>query len=306
MIGRFRLSMALILLAMGCGQPEPSDTLQAVYHKFDLQGHRGARGELPENSIPGFLLAVDQGVDTVELDVVVSADSQVVVSHEPWMNHEICSHPDGRPVTEEEAPETNLFEMPYAVIASYDCGSRGNPRFEAQEARPTHKPLLSEALRAVDAHSPEPIRFNVEIKSREGGDGVSHPAVDVFAELVYQVVREADAVSRTTFQSFDPRALEALRQLDPTATLALLVSNEDGLAANLARLSFQPEIYSPNYNLVHPGLVDSIHTLGMTVVPWTVNEQETMRTLLAMGVDGIITDYPALGAELKGTPIQTP
>lgn len=296
--------MALILIVMGCGRTDYPDTKPGAAHEFDLQGHRGARGVLPENSIPGFLLAVNQGADTVELDVVVSADSQVVVSHEPWMSAEICSHPDGRPVTEQEMPNTNLFDMPYAEIASFDCGSRGNPRFPSQEARATNKPLLSEALQAIDAGAPRPIRFNVEIKSREGGAGVYHPDVDVFASMVYQVVREAEAVSRSTFQSFDPRALEALHQLDPNATLALLVSNEDGLAANLARLSFQPEIYSPDYNLVHPGLVDSVHTLGMTVVPWTVNEQETMRTLLAMGVDGIITDYPALGAELKGASTQ--
>ena len=304
MTSRFALCTALILFAVGCGgaQSPPDDPSEG--HSFDLQGHRGARGDLPENSIPGFLLAVEQGADTIELDVVTSADSQVVVSHEPWMSAEICSHPDGRPVTEEEMPGTNLFDLTYAEIAAYDCGSRGNPRFPSQEARSTNKPLLSEALRAINASASRPMRFNIELKSRQGGVGVYHPEIDVFAALVYQVAQDADVVSRSTFQSFDPRSLEALHELDPSATLALLVDNGDGLAANLARLSFQPRIYSPNYSLVHAGLVDSLHALGMTVVPWTVNDQDTMRSLLAMGADGIITDYPALGVELKGNPTQ--
>ncbi|MFT5143526.1 MAG: glycerophosphoryl diester phosphodiesterase [Thalassolituus oleivorans] len=303
---RISICIALIVALSGCGQPDAPPDAAPDSYDFDLQGHRGARGLLPENSIPGFLLAVDQGVDTVELDVVVSSDAQVVVSHEPWMSHEICSHPDGSAVTEEDAPETNLFLMPYSTISSFDCGSRGNPRFESQVPLATNKPLLSEALSAVDAHSTRPVRFNVEIKARTDGDGVYHPAMDAFAALVYHVVRNAGAVPRTTFQSFDPRALEAMYTLAPGATLALLVANEDGLAANLERLSFQPQIYSPNSNLVHAGLVDSLHALGMTVVPWTVNTREEMRSLLALGVDGIITDYPAYGAELKGALTQTP
>ena len=261
---------------------------------------------LPENSIPSFLLAVDQGVDTIEMDVVVSSDSNVVVSHEPWMSHEICSHPDGTAVSEEEAEGLNLFAMTYSEIAGFDCGARGNPRFPSQEAQAVVKPLLSESLAAIESHAGRPMRYNIEIKSREEGDGIYHPEVAEFAALVYDVVDEAGLVSRTTFQSFDPRALEALYERDPGATLALLVSNQDGLAANLDRLSFQPAIYSPNYNLVHPGLVDSVHALGMTVVPWTINTSEEMEPLLAMGVDGIITDYPALGAALKPAPTQTP
>lgn len=266
---------------------------------FDLQGHRGARGLLPENSIPGFLLASDLGSNTIEMDIVVSADSQIVVSHEPWMSSEICSHPDGSPVEEEEALSLNLYAMTYEQIAAFDCGSRGNERFPDQESMATHKPLLSDALRAIDAHSEGSLRFNIEIKSREEGDSVYHPDVDTFAGLLHAVLLDADVMDRTTVQSFDPRSLEAFKRIAPETTLALLVSNELGLQPNLDRLSFLPHTYSPNHKLVDRSLVDSVHAMGMLMVPWTVNEADRMQELLLLGVDALITDYPDRAAAFK-------
>lgn len=266
---------------------------------YDLQGHRGARGLLPENSIPGFLLAADLGVDTIEMDVVVAADSQIVVSHEPWMSSEICSHPDGTHVTEEEARSLNLYTMSYEEIAAFDCGSRGNPRFPDQEPRAVQKPLLSEALRAIENHSERTLQYNIEIKSKEDGDGVFHPDVDTFAELLYEVLAEQDLLNQVTIQSFDPRSLEAVRRIDSQVTLAFLVSNELGLEANMDRLSFIPQAYSPNHNLVDRSLIDSVHGLGMAIVPWTVNDSDRMKELLYLGVDALITDYPDRGAVLK-------
>lgn len=259
---------------------------------YDLQGHRGARGLLPENSVPGFLLALEYGVDTIEMDVVVSTDSHIVVSHEPWMSAEICSHPDGTAVSEEEAISLNLFTMSYGRIATFDCGSRGNERFPEQEPLAVSKPLLSDAIRAIESSAETPVRYNIEIKSREEGDGVFHPDVDTFASLVHEVIEEFEVMDRTTIQSFDPRSLESYHRIAPQATLALLVSNELGFQANLDRLSFTPRIYSPNHRLVDRALVDSAHSAGLTIVPWTINETARMRELLDLGVDGIITDYP--------------
>lgn len=266
---------------------------------YDLQGHRGARGLLPENSIPGFLLASDLGVDTIEMDVVVAADSQIVVSHEPWMSSEICSHSDGTPVTEDEAQALNLYTMTYEEIAAFDCGLRGNPRFPDQEARAVKKPLLSEALLAIENHSEKMLRYNIEIKSNEEGDGVFHPDVDTFARLLHQVISELGLMNQVTIQSFDPRALEAFRRIESQVTLAFLVSNELGLEANMDRLSFIPQTYSPNHNLVDRSLIDSVHGLGMTIVPWTVNDSDRMKELLRLGVDALITDYPDRGSALK-------
>ena len=266
---------------------------------IDLQGHRGARGLLPENTVPSLLLAVDLGVSTVELDVVVSLDSHVVVSHEPWFSHEICSKPDRTPGTEAEAHELNSFRMTYEEVKRYDCGSRGNARFPQQKKMAVSKPLLSDVIEAVERHAARsdrtPIYYNVEIKSKPEGDNTYHPEPATFARLVYQVLRDADVLKRSTIQSFDPRSLEAAHRLDSSITLALLVDNELGLDGNLDQLSFRPAIYSPNYRLVDRMLVDSLHAIGVRIIPWTVNETAEMESLLHLGVDGIITDYPDRG-----------
>ena len=189
--------------------------------------------------------------------------------------------------------------MSYEEIAAFDCGSRGNPRFPDQEPRAVQKPLLSEALRAIENHSERTLQYNIEIKSKEDGDGVFHPDVDTFAELLYEVLAEQDLLNQVTIQSFDPRSLEAVRRIDSQVTLAFLVSNELGLEANMDRLSFIPQAYSPNHNLVDRSLIDSVHGLGMAIVPWTVNDSDRMKELLYLGVDALITDYPDRGAVLK-------
>lgn len=301
-IGRtFLLVLAVCLLPVSPGCKSAKNTAQptVLTQQIDLQGHRGARGLLPENSIPSFLLAADLGVDTIELDVVVSKDSQVVVSHEPWFSSEICSHPDGTAVTEDEQHGLNIFAMTYAEIGRFDCGRRGNPRFPAQKATPVKKPLLAEAVSALERHASQtgrkPVLYNVEIKSKPEGDNLYHPAPPAFARLVHEVLSSADVLARTTIQSFDPRALEAVRNVDTMVSVALLVENELGLAENLAGLTFLPNIYSPNYRLVDARLVSDVRQRGVTLVPWTVNDEKAMTELLGLGVDGLITDYPDRG-----------
>lgn len=294
-------TLMLCGLSGGCATGGKGSGGQAVARaqSIDLQGHRGARGLLPENTVPSFLMALDLGVNTVELDVVISSDSQVVVSHEPWFSHEICSKPDGTPVTESEAHDLNIFGMTYDEVKRYDCGSRGNGRFPHQRKMAISKPLLSDAIAAVERRAAASDRslpdFNVEIKSRPEGDNTYHPEPARFARLVYEVLRDAGVLDRSTIQSFDPRSLEAVHRLDDSVSLALLVDNELGLEGNLDRLSFRPRIYSPNYLLVDTRLVDAAHALGVRVIPWTINETDEMKSLLRMGVDGIITDYPDRG-----------
>jgi glycerophosphoryl diester phosphodiesterase len=150
-------ALLLILLAFHC-QPGPARKLgttakrQPNMEAFDWQGHRGARGLMPENSVPAFLKALEFPVSTLELDVAISQDSQVVVSHEPWFSHHICSLPEGGAVTEEQEARLLLFQMPYSEIQRYDCGIRGNERFREQQAMPVVKPLLSDVVLAVEAY----------------------------------------------------------------------------------------------------------------------------------------------------------
>jgi glycerophosphoryl diester phosphodiesterase len=280
----------LIFFGTACSSDE-------VSYDYDLQGHRGARGLLPENTIPGFLLAVERGVDTVELDIVVTGDRQLLVSHDPWFNYRITTKPDGAQVTEEEERALNIFEMTYEQTQQYDVGKRGNANFPEQEPMEVTKPLLSEAILAVETYVEEqglePVYYNIETKSQPEWYGVYSPLPEEFAQLLYNELVALDILDRVIIQSFDPSTLIAMRTLDPDVTLAMLVYNEVQSVERLVEiLGFTPDIWSPNFELVTPLLVDKADRMGMELIPWTVNNRSEMIRLLEMGVDGIITDYP--------------
>src|SRR5215510_6152780 len=135
--------IACLLLFVCCVMPL---AVAQSTNKFDIEGHRGCRGLMPENSIPAFLKALELGVDTLELDVVVSRDGQLVVSHEPFFSADFTLDPDGKRIPREKQTEYNLFRMDYAEIKKYDVGSIGNPRFADQVKVKTYKPLLSEVF----------------------------------------------------------------------------------------------------------------------------------------------------------------
>lgn len=268
---------------------------------FDLQGHRGARGLYPENSLEGFLAAVDLQVNTIELDVVISKDGQVVVSHEPWISSTICWGLNDKPVA--EGKELNIYRMNYSELTNYNCGSQPNPDFPLQARMPTYKPLLSEVISAVDANSAAlelpALKYNIEIKSTPETDGIFHPTPKQFCEMVLKVIQEAKVLDRTTIQSFDVRALQEMKILAPSVPVALLISETDGFEKDLQKLGFTPEIYSPNFHLVNATLIRACHQNGIKIIPWTVNEEEDMVDLLELGVDGLITDYPDVALTLK-------
>jgi len=294
----------LILSFASCtADSQKSSDAMTMPNSFDLQGHRGARGLLPESTIPSFRKALELGVSTLELDVVISADDQVVVSHDPTILASICSHPDGRDVSEQEQESLRLYEMPYELIRQYDCGSRGHPGFPTQDPLPAYKPLLSEVIAFGESWSSEygekPVRYNIEVKSRPEGDGVMHPEPDQFVRLVLRTVLAAGVERRVTIQSFDVRSLQSLRAQAPDITLALLIGRTEdrGLEENVRILGFTPPIYSPNYALVDADLVSAVHAKNVKLVPWTVNDPDAMVSLIRLGVDGFITDYPDVAVQ---------
>ena len=274
---------------------------------FDVQGHRGARGLAPENTLPAFRRALDLDVTTLELDTVVSADAEVVVSHDPWMSSVTCSLPDGEPVPPGAEEEHLLYAMPYAEVARYDCGRRGHPAFPRQEAQPAVKPLLREVFAFAEGYARErgrPLPFyNVEAKSWPHGDGRLHPSPEAFVQGLWRVVEAAGVAERFTLQSFDVRTLQVARALGLPVRLSLLVEDdgqapEAALHEGLAALGFTPDVYSPNYRLVTEAVVQEAHALGLAVLPWTVNDPADMTHLRALGVDGLITDYPDVAVPL--------
>ena len=263
---------------------------------FDLQGHRGARGVRPENSIPAFILALDSGVTTIELDLAISKDKQVVVSHEPWMSASICLKADGSEVSPREEKSLNLYEMEYEEIKKFDCGTKGNEKFPEQVKLATVKPLLKHVIMAVEHHIKDyglyEVDYNIEIKSSPSGDNKYHPTPEVFSDLVYNLIDQYLPLERVVIQSFDFRVLKYWHEKYPDVRLSALVENTKTVDANLRSLGFNPSVYSPHYKLLTKKVIDHLHKLKIRVIPWTVNEIDDMKRMLEWKVDGFITDYP--------------
>lgn len=280
--------------------------MQAQYiPKFDVQGHRGARGLRPENTIPGFLLALDSGVTTVEMDVVITKDKQVILSHEPYMSAGICVDASGDNFSEREQKKYNIYQMTYDEVRAFDCGSKGNEKFPQQEKMAVSKPLLSDVIVAIENriknYSTYEVDYNIEIKSSPDGDRKFHPAVEEYCDLVYELVDEYLPLERVVIQSFDFRVLKYFHEKYPEVRLAALVENLKSIDANLNELGFKPSIYSPYYKLMNKEKVQHLHRLKIRVIPWTVNETADMLALKGMGVDGFITDYPNRARKYKMT-----
>ena len=274
--------------------------LNLMAQKIDIQGHRGARGMMPENTIPAFKYALDQGVTTLELDVVVTKDKRVVVSHEPWISPEICLTAESEEIADKD--KYNIYQMTYEQVAAFDCGYRESTRFPQQQKLHVGKPLLGEVIAEIEkhikSHTQFEVDYNIEIKSTPEGDNKQHPSVKEFSDLVYNTIDQYLPMNRIVIQSFDFRVLRYWHKHYPKVRLAALVENERSVTTNLANLGFKPNIYSPYYKLIDKNDVKMLHQKRIKVIPWTVNEAEEMKRLISWKVDGIITDYPNIANEL--------
>lgn len=252
---------------------------------------------MPENTIEGFEYAIQAGVSTLEMDVVMSADHVVIVSHEPFMSADICNYPDGTAIQYGEAEALNLYQMRYDSIARYSCGERKHPRFPDQQLQFAFKPSLSAVLehvaRTCDSLSIPRPDLNIELKSRQEWYGTFQPFPEDFAEAIHRVLQTTASGFSITLQSFDMNALKAIRRTYPEYNLVCLNENPNKSMDQLfAELGFVPEYYSPHFEMVDQDLVLECanRTLGLAV--WTVNEETDMHRMLDIGVINIITDYP--------------
>lgn len=270
---------------------------------LDIQGHRGARGLLPENTIPAFMKAIELGVTTLELDVVITKDGQVVLSHEPYMSSGICSTPSGEPVSRKKAKDFNIYEMTYEEVKAFDCGSRGNANFPEQQKMKVSKPLLTDLIETVEKYLADnnlpKVGYNIELKSSKKYDNLFHPNVKTFSDIVQGTIAEKLSTDRYTIQCFDFRILQYFHKTYPEVTLVALIEGVKGVKANIEDLGFTPEVYSPYFKLIGEKDIQLCHDMGMKVVPWTINKVEDMQRMINKGVDGIITDYPDRAKAIK-------
>lgn len=284
---------------------------------FDLQGHRGAGGLAPENTIIGFKRALSTGVSTLELDVGVSADGVVLVSHDSRLNPDVTRGPDGEWL---EQPGPTLHSLRADEITAYDVG-RINPESSYAERFPEQVPAdgetiprLSEVFDLVQEAGAEHVRFSIETKiSPEAPDET--PSPEAFVEALLATVRAAGMSDRVSIQSFDWRTLALVNERAPNIPTVCLTAEQPWLD-NIQRGQSGPspwtagldiddeaslphlvkragcQAWSPYHGDLKLEKVQLARAMGLAVLPWTVNDPAEMRTLIDMGVDGIITDYP--------------
>jgi len=296
-------TLVVVLLLISCTNTRKLKTVEPANPDlviFDKQGHRGCRGLMPENTIPAMLKALELGVTTLEMDIAITKDKQVILSHDPFFNHEITTKSDGSYVDSNEERALRIYGMSFEETKRYDVGMKPNERFPRQQKLPVHKPLLGDLVDTVRQYvtkSKHPFPyFNIETKTQPSTDNIYHPGPAEFVDLLMTVIKEKGMEQYVIIQSFDFRTLRYLHQHYPSIRTAMLIQGFDkrGLAEQISDLGFIPDIYSPEYGLVNKELINHCHQQKIRIIPWTVNDRAKINELKNAGVDGIISDYPDL------------
>lgn len=253
-----------------------------------VHGHRGARMRLPENTIPAFEYAIKAGAHAIEMDLQVTKDNVLIVSHDPTLHPPICT-----------GPQTNALirQLTASELKAWDCGATKNPAYPDQKPVPgTRLPTFDEVLKLASLGN---FDFNIEIKSNPQHPEYQ-PAPDEYAKMVWDRVKAHKLEKRAIVQSFDWRTLVALRKIAPDVRISALTDKDTRDFASIAKDAGNAQIVAPQYGLVTPEKVAAAHAAGLQVVPWTANSADVWDKLIAANVDGIITDDPAtLLAHLK-------
>ena len=280
---------------------------------FDLQGHRGARGLRPENTLPAFAHALALGVDTLELDIGITADGAVVVAHDPFLNPAITRDGNGQWLPGPGGPlirTLTLAQLQAHVVGRIRPGTPYAQAFATQQpVDGTRIPTLAQVFDLVKARRAGRVRFNIETKlsPQQPGDTVGPEAM---TRALLEAIRAAGMGGRVSVQSFDWRTLQLVQALEPaipTVYLTVQGATSDNLRDGAWTAGFRladhgsvPRMvkaaggaaWSPNAAALTEPLVREAHGLGLQVIPWTVNDPALMDRLIGWGVDGLITDYP--------------
>ncbi|REC78496.1 glycerophosphodiester phosphodiesterase [Chryseobacterium elymi] len=292
---------------------------------FDKQAHRGGKSLYPENTIPAMKNALKMNVTTLEMDLAITKDKKVILSHDAFLSPELVTKPDGTYIPKDSGFYYKIYDMPYAKIQTFDVGLKKLDNYPDQKKIKAQKPLFSEVIDACEAYSRKLKRalpfYNIETKTRPFSDHIFHPEPKEFVDLMMSIILKKGIQDRVIIQSFDPRTLEIIHKEHPKIMTALLVEKVDdkklaqqqahfknipaekfrqypdhlnGVAGDMKFLSFTPTIYSPDHTLVTSELVQECHSLGMKVIPWTVNTKKRLKELKDMGIDGVISDDPRI------------
>jgi len=284
---------------------------------FDLQGHRGARGLMPENTLPAFARALSIGVSTLEFDTAITKDNIVVISHNRGLNKALTRDADGKWIEKSILIRNLTFQQLQRFdVGRLDPDSRAASRFGDQKSIDNTKiPSLQQVFDLVGKSGNERVKFNIETKI--------HPSKpeetlipDKFVKTLVKVIVDNGMEERVSIQSFDWRTLQVVQTTNPKIETVYLTAqqrwlnnvksvgakasiwtagfNLDDYQGNVGKLikAAGGNIWSPFYGDLTPALITRAHLDGLLVVPWTVNDKTAMEALIKLGVDGIISDYP--------------
>ncbi|CAI3799648.1 glycerophosphodiester phosphodiesterase family protein [Pseudarthrobacter sp. MM222] len=326
-LGAAVLSAALLLATSTQAQAADTNPNGAGNH-FDLEAHRGGLGLTVESTLASFAKGLETGVSTLELDLQITKDGREVITHDRKISDKKCL--DTAPVTpnDPQFPYVGKYvkDLTFEQVRSLDCGTLTQPQFPGQTASPgARMPTLAEVFALADAHRASQVKFNIETKVEAGAPAETAPR-EQFIDVALREINAAQMQSRVSIQSFDWGSLRLVQQRDPQIRTVAL-TNKDFLQAGqpgsspwlggidaddfggdliAAASSLGFDAVSPvhgtpqNGKVTDPGYVPYVtadmvaraHAAGMQVIPWTVDDQATMRALINTGVDGIITDYP--------------
>lgn len=264
----------------------------------DIQAHRGGAGLMPENTIVAMQHCLDMGVNTLEMDFVLSADGKLVVSHDSYFHHNYATRPDGTLVQKED-PKAFLYQMTYDEIKKWDVGSRECNAYPQKNCMPAVKPLATELIEFVENYTKEkglsPVRYNIEVKTdHKLGDGVLRPTYDKIAYEVCLLLSKYNLGDRLVIQCFDVKALNYMYERFPEYNYSYLIGAKTKLDFDgyMKLLNFTPAWLSPHFSLVDEELVKKCHDKGIKLVPYTPDKPEDIQRMIDLKVDAIITNYP--------------
>jgi len=340
------VGLAVTLLMSGsCIVGNGNVQAKAIPKLFDFEAHRGGRDARPENTLVAFAYAMELGVTTLEMDMQMTKDGRIVISHNPYMNHNLAKDASGKYV---ENGKYDIRTMTLEQVKKFDVGTM-NPAAgdyyaghgKTQLSVPgTKMPTLEEVFELVNAYGNNKVLFNIETKSypdQAFPEAKNNPDPAVFVAKVYEIIKKYHMEERVMLQSFDWRTIAEMKKLDSGITLVALTCEQpswgpDSICRQVGKQGPSPwmagldidefngnyikaakaigaDVVSPYWEELSNEMVSEAHDLGMKVVPWTVNNPAKMSMLIDMGVDGIITDKPWLLRELlikRGIPVAEP